>query len=159
MDASTATLAYAFASLCVSVPLAAATMAASTLADTELKKSLEQSIAAYSDAFGRQDVAGIVAQYAAGAVFVNATGPKTDIRAHHEAVFTRGLNRMRNTVDQVWTVGTGLALAIGTYRTTGKGPSGAALEVSGFWTATFVQDGGRWKIRMLSVIPQAPPAT
>lgn len=152
MDASTATLAYAFASLCAAIPLAAA-----TLADTELKKSLEKANTAYGDAFNRQDAAGVVAQYATGAVFVNPTGPKMDIPAHVEDVFKRGLNHMRSNVEQAWPLGTGTALATGTYRTTGKDPGGTPLEVKGFWTATYVQEGGNWKIRMLSVIPQAPP--
>lgn len=151
MDASTATLAYAFASLCVAVPLAA------SLADTELKKNLEQLNAAYRDAFGKRDAAGIAALYATGAVYVNAMGPKTDISAHHKAAFERGLDRMRNTIDQAWALGAGTALATGTYLTTGKDPSGTPIELPGFWTGTYVQEDGRWKIRMLSVIPQAQP--
>lgn len=52
MDASTAALAYAFASLlCVAVPLAAAALAAAALADTELK-SLEETDAAHGETCG-----------------------------------------------------------------------------------------------------------
>ena len=36
--------------------------------------------------------------------------------------------------------------------------SGGPIEVANFWTASYVKEGGKWKIRMLSSIPKPPPA-
>lgn len=148
-----AALAYAFALLGVVVALGTP-----AFADAELKKQLEQSNAAYMEVFNKQDMAGIVAQYAAGAIVVNPTGLKTDIPQHWESVFKAGISRLETTVDQAWPLGSGVALAMGKYRVTGKDQSGAAIDANGLWTATYVQEGGKWKIRMTSVIPQPPPA-
>ena len=51
-----------------------------------------------------------------------------------------------------------MALAIGEYRITGKNQSGAPIETGGVWTATYVTEEGRLKIRMLSAIPKPPQA-
>jgi ketosteroid isomerase-like protein len=153
MAAMKAALAYAFALLGVVVALGTP-----AFADAELKKQLEQSNASYMEVFNKQDMAGIVAQYATGAIVVNPTGLKTDIAQHWESVFKAGISRLEATVDQAWPLGSGVALGMGKYRVTGKDQSGAAIDAVGLWTATYVQEGGKWKIRMTSVIPQPPPA-
>ncbi|MEN3350842.1 MAG: hypothetical protein V7632_4477, partial [Bradyrhizobium sp.] len=61
------------------------------------------------------------------------------------------------TVDQAWPLGSDMALAIGGYRLSGKNQSGAPIEVGGVWTATYVTEGGKLKIRLLSAIPKPPP--
>lgn len=151
MRARIAALAYAFALLCVVAP-----PAAPALADTDIRKHVEQNNAAYVEAFNRKDVAGVVAQYASGAVVVNPTGLKTEIPQLIEGVFKSGMDRLEATVDQAWAVGSDIALGMGRFRISGKDPSGAALEAAGYWTVTYVQEGGRWKIRMSSIIPQPP---
>ena len=153
MAAMKAALAYAFALFGVVVALGTP-----AFADAELKKQLEQSNAAYMEVFNKQDMAGIVAQYATGAIVVNPTGLKTDIAQHWESVFKAGISRLEATVDQAWPLGSGVALGMGKYRVTGKDQSGAAIDAAGLWTATYVQEGGKWKIRMTSVIPQPLPA-
>jgi ketosteroid isomerase-like protein len=55
-------------------------------------------------------------------------------------------------------LGSDAALAVGKFRVTGKDQSGAAIEVAGLWTATYVREGGKLKIRMLTAIPQPTPA-
>ena len=46
---------------------------------------------------------------------------------------------------------------MGEYTLSGKNQSGAAMEVSGRWTAVDVRVGGQWKIRLLTALPKAPP--
>jgi hypothetical protein len=50
-------------------------------------------------------------------------------------------------------------LAVGEYHITGKNQSRALLDATGIWTATDVREGGKWKIRLLSAIPKAAPAS
>jgi hypothetical protein len=46
---------------------------------------------------------------------------------------------------------------LGEFATSGKNASGAAIGDAGYWTATYVRDGGAWKVRMLTGFPKAPP--
>ncbi|BCA05679.1 hypothetical protein JOE51_005391 [Bradyrhizobium japonicum] len=50
-----------------------------------------------------------------------------------------------------------MALAIGAYRLAGKNQNGAPIETGGIWTATYVTEGGKLKIRLLSAMPKPPP--
>ena len=60
-------------------------------------------------------------------------------------------------LDQVWPLGSGTAIGMGNSRLTGKNQSGAPIEAAGLWTATYIVEGGKWKIRMLTAFPQPPP--
>jgi hypothetical protein len=113
--------------------------------------------AAYVENFNKQNPAGIAALYANGGVLVGNTGPHTDIAQYYEGAFKAGLNHEELTIDGVWPLGTDALLAMGQYHITGKSEVGASIEITGFWTATDIRDGGIWKIRMLSGFPKAPP--
>ena len=76
MAAMKAGFAYACALLGVIVAFSAPAFAQ----DADLKKQVvEQNAAPYRESFNKQDVAGIVATYATGAIIVNPAGPHTDI--------------------------------------------------------------------------------
>lgn len=155
MAAMKAGLAYACALLCVIVAFSAPAFAD----DADLKKQVvEQNAAPYRESFNKQDVAGIVATYATGAIIVNPAGAHTDIAKFIEGAFKAGFNHIENEVDQVWPLGADTTLGMGKFRATGKNQSGAPIEVAGHWTATYVREGGKWKVRMTSIIPQPPPA-
>lgn len=125
--------------------------------DENLKQAVEKIGAAYADSFNKQNGAGIAALYASGGIFVNATGLHTDIAQTYEGTFKAGFNHNEITVDQAWPLGADTALAIGEYHITGKSQGGEPVEVTGRWTATYISEGGNWKIRMLSAFPKAPP--
>jgi ketosteroid isomerase-like protein len=112
---------------------------------------------AYAENFNKQNGAGIAALYANGGMLVNATGPHTNIPETYAGIFKAGFNHNEITVDQVWPLGADTALGIGEYHIAGKNQSGEPVEVIGRWTATYVSEGGNWKIRMLSAFPKAPP--
>ena len=153
MAAMKAVFAYACALLSVIVALSAPAFAD----DADLKKQVvEQNALPYRESFNKQDVAGIVATYATGAIIVNPAGPHTDIAKFAEGAFKAGLNHIENEVDQVWPLGADSALAVGKFRATGKNQSGAPIEVAGRWTATYVREGGKLKIRMLTAFPPPP---
>ena len=138
--------------ICVIAALSAAAFAD----DADPKKQLEQRNSALMESFNSMDVAGLAAMYVTGAIIVGPAGARTDIAQYFEGNFKVGLNRVETTVDQVWPLGSDTALGMGKYRVTGKSRDGAPIEVSGLWTATYVREGGKWKIRMWSVIPQEP---
>jgi len=124
--------------------------------DADFKKQLEQIGPTYIELFNKQDATGLAALYATGAIIVDPAGPHTDIVKVYEGAFKAGINHIEVNTDQAWPLGSDTALGMGKYRVTGKDPSGASIGDAGLWTATFVQEGGKWKVRMLTTIPQPP---
>jgi ketosteroid isomerase-like protein len=154
MAATKAALAYAFALLCVIVAIASPAFAE----DADLKKQMDQLGSAYMEGYKQQDAAAIAALYATGGILVNPAGAHTDIAKLYDGAFKAGLNQLETKIDQVWPLGSDAAIGMGTYRVTGKNQSGAPIEQSGLWTGTYVREGGKMKIRMLTAIPAPPPA-
>lgn len=154
MGARTALSACAFAVLWT----AGALTGPASAADAEIKRHIERSNASYVEAFNRKDVAGVVAHYATGAIVVNSTGPKTDIPQLIEGLFKAGMDRLEATVDEAWVLSSDTALGTGMFRISGKSQKGVPLVAAGYWTVTYVQEDGQWKIRMSSIIPSPPPA-
>jgi ketosteroid isomerase-like protein len=126
--------------------------------DADLKRQVAQINSAYMESFNKQDVAGLAALYATGAIIVGPAGARTDITQYFEGIFKAGINHAWTAVDQIWPLGSDTALGLGKYRVTGTSQSGAPIENAGLWTATYVREGGKWKVRMLTGVPQPPPA-
>jgi ketosteroid isomerase-like protein len=119
-----------------------------------VKREVENDLSAYAESFNRQDAAGIAALYATGGIHINPAGPRTDIEQFYQGVFKAGFDQQEVSVDDAWPLGAGTALAIGQYRISGKDPNGTPLQRGGYWTATYVREGGKWKIRMQAAIPK-----
>lgn len=111
----------------------------------------------YQDNFNKKDAAGIAALYAKGGFLVNANGINSDIVRYYEGAWKNGLERIEISVDQVLPVGENVAISNGLANLSGKNAKGEPINVSLIWTATDVQEGGQWKIRMLTALPKAPP--
>jgi ketosteroid isomerase-like protein len=127
--------------------------------DADLKKQLEQMGGTYLERFDKQDASGLAAMYATGAIIVDPTGRRTDILKVFEGAFKSGINHMETNADLIWSLGSSdTAFGTGKYRITGNNSSGTPLAEEGLWTATFVREGGQWKIGMLTTIPQPAPA-
>ena len=154
MTATKAALTYAYVLLCVIAALTASAFAQ----DADAKKQLDQFVSLYVESFNKQDAAGLAALYAEGGILVNPTGPQPNLVKYYETAFKAGINRVEVSVDQAWSLGSETLLGIGKYRVTGKDQSGAPIESPGLWTATYVREGGKLKIRMLNAFPQPPPA-
>jgi ketosteroid isomerase-like protein len=137
---------------CVIIALSAPALAD----DAGLKKKLEQGNSEFMESFNSMDMAGLAAMYTTGAIIVGPAGARTDIAQYFESNFKTGLAHAETTLDQIWPLGPDTALGMGKYRVTGKSRQGTPIDAAGFWTATYVRDGGKWKIRMQSVIPQEP---
>jgi ketosteroid isomerase-like protein len=120
--------------------------------DAALKKQVDQLNSAYIESFNKQDAAGVAAFFANGAIIVApSSGARTDIEQYFKDMFKAGIYRGESTVDQISPLGADTALGTGKYRINNQ------IEMAGLWTATYVREGGQWKFRMLSAIPQQQP--
>ncbi|TWB03548.1 YybH family protein [Bradyrhizobium stylosanthis] len=126
-------------------------------AEGDQKQKVEAVASEYAASFNKQDGAGIAALFATGGIHVNPMGPRSDIAEFYQGAFKAGFDHEEITVDQAWTLGTDMAIAMGNYRLSGKNPSGAPIETGGIWTATYVTEGGKLKIRLLSAMPKPSP--
>lgn len=126
-------------------------------ADIDPKQKVEAVASEYAASFNRHDGAGIAALFATGGIHVNPAGPRSDIADFYQGAFKAGFEHEEITVDQAWPLGSDMALAIGNYRLSGKNQSGAPIETGGIWTATYVTEGGKLKIRLISAMPKPPP--
>ena len=45
----------------------------------------------------------------------------------------------------------------GSFKATGKSPSGAEINNEGYFATTYVKLDGKWKIKVLAAMPKAQP--
>lgn len=147
-------------------PIIAIGLATSTPAqqvDQSTKQQIEQSIAAYHDAWNKQDAAGIAALDTSDGVFVGSdvkavTNGTQEIVSHYQDVFKRGITHHGSaTLDQIMPLGNNAVMVVGEYHLSGQGQSGP-IKADGHYTAVDVLEGGAWKIRLLTATPNPPPA-
>ena len=137
----------------LSVPLSAPTFAD----DADFRKAAPQIRLVFLEAFAKQDVAGLAATYTSDAVTVSPTGVQEINGKVIEGWFANGPRTIDTTFDQALPLSADTALGIGTFRLTGKTLKGEPVEVTARWANTYVRQDGQWKIRMATMIPQAPP--
>jgi ketosteroid isomerase-like protein len=125
--------------------------------DADLRKQVDQISSAFAEGFDKQDAAGLAALFATDYIIVNQFGPRKDVAQLIEGTRKAGFDHEEIKVDQVWPLGSDTALGMGQVRFTGKNQSGASIEAAAFWTATYVREGGKWKVRMLTASPKPPP--
>lgn len=126
--------------------------------DADIKKAAPQMASAYMDAYNKQNVAGLVALYASDAVVVNPAGVHQVNAKFFEGFFADGPRRIETVFDQAWPLTADAALGAGTFQVTGKNLKGEPADLKGRWAGTYVRQDGKWKIRMLTIIPLPPPA-
>ena len=97
------------------------------------------------------------ATYTSDAVTVSPTGVQEINAKVIEGWFANGPRTIDTTFDQALPLSADTALGIGTFRLTGKTLKGEPVEVTARWANTYVRQDGQWKIRMATMIPQAPP--
>jgi uncharacterized protein (TIGR02246 family) len=125
------------------------------------RQEIERLVADYAEKLNKQDFAGIAGLYTTDGVLVSQapkavkTGPQ-EIEQNYQSAFKSGLNRLELTVDQVSPLGTDAAVSMGEYHLTGHGQNGP-MKVDGHWTGVDVREGGTWKIRLATAVPNPPP--
>ena len=127
--------------------------------DADLKKQGEQLSATYVEHWNKHDAVGLAALWSPNAIYINAMkGPTPPSAAEYEGLFKAGLDHLESSVTQVVPLGPDAAVSTGTYHFTGKSPSGAAIDTSGFFTSAFAKEGGTWKIKMIMGAPKPTTA-
>jgi len=123
--------------------------------DESLKQQLEQITSAYVGSFNKRDSAGIAALFAKGGVHIDPMGPRKDIEQFYQPIFEAGIiDHYEASLDEYWSLDAAVATAVGQHRMTGKDHSGAPIERLGRWTATYVREGDKWKVQMLTALPR-----
>ena len=123
----------------------------------DIKEQAPKLRADYIDAYNRQDVAALSASYTTDAVIVNPMGVQPVNAQLIEGWFKDGPRKVDTTFDQALPLGADKALGIGTLQITGKNLKGEPVDFKARWTATYVRDGGKWKIRMQTAVPLPSP--
>ena len=129
--------------------------------DQGTRQQIERLAVTYAENFNKQDVAGIAGLYTNDGVLVSQgprvvkTGPQ-EIEQSYQSAFKSGMNHIEITLDQVSPFGSDAAISMGEYYLAGQGQSGP-IKVEGHWTAVDAREGGAWKIRLLTVVPNPPP--
>jgi uncharacterized protein (TIGR02246 family) len=131
--------------------------------DQNTRQQIEQVVAAYHDNWNKHDAAGIAGLYTKDGVLVTQapkvvkTGPQ-EIEQNYKNMFsTNPPHHDSAPVNQLSPLGPDMVMSVGEYHFTGQGQSGPT-KLDGHWTAVYVREGGTWKIRLLTAVPDLPPA-
>jgi uncharacterized protein (TIGR02246 family) len=125
-------------------------------ASQSARQQIERLVAAYVANFNKQDAAGIASLYTKDGVLVSARGVNTGPQQIEQNLFKTGVNHDEVTVDQVSQLGHDAAISLGEYHVTGQGQTGP-IKIDGHYTAVDVRQGGAWKVRLLTAVPNPPP--
>src|SRR6516165_10958094 len=149
---------------CIISAIAAVALTTSVSAqgvDQNTRQQIEQLVTTYRANWNKQDAAGIAGLYTKDAVLVSQA-PKVvkngqqEIARQYETIFKTLPHNDAATVE-VSPLGNDALFSVGEYHLSGQNQSGP-LKVDGHWTAVYVRDGGAWKIRLLTAVPDPPPA-
>lgn len=122
----------------------------------DIKEQAPKMRADYIDAYNKKDIAALSALYASDAVMVNMTGVHTVDAKFIEGFFKDGPRKLDTTFEQVAPLGPDTAIGIGTFQITGQNLKGEPVDIKARWTATYVRDGDKWKLRMQTMTPLPP---
>jgi uncharacterized protein (TIGR02246 family) len=143
--------------------LSLATSVSAQQVDQNTRQQIERLAATYEERFDKQDAAGLAGLYARDGVLVSQaaqvvkTGPQ-EIEQNYQNAFKSGANHAAITVDRVSPLGADALISMGEAHITGQGQNGP-IKADSHWTAVDVREGGTWKLRLVTVVPNPPPST
>lgn len=131
-------------------------------ADQGVRQQIERLVATYAENFNKHDAAGISDLYTADGVLVSSAAKpvktgRQEIEQSYQNTFKLGFDHGEITVDQISPFGAEAAISMGEYHLTGQGENGP-IKSDGHWTAVDVREGGGWKIRLATAVPNPQPA-
>ena len=140
------------------IAIGLATSAPAQQVDQNTKQQIEQIIAAYHDAWNNHSGAGVAALYTKDAILVTQAPQmvkhgQQDIEQNFEKAFATLPHHDSATADEIIPLGAGEFMSVGEYHLVG----GSNNKIDGHWTAVYVPEGGKLKIRMLTAVPDLPP--
>jgi len=147
---------------CIISAIAAVALTTSVSAqgvDQNTRQQIEQLVTTYRANWNKQDAAGIAGLYTKDAVLVSQA-PKVvkngqqEIAQQYETIFKTLPHNDAATVE-VSPLGNDALFSVGEYHLSGQNQSDP-VKADGHWTAVYVRDGGTWKIRLLTAVPDPP---
>ena len=138
------------------------TSASAQAVDQASKQQIEQIVAAYHDAWNSHNAAGVAGLYTKDGVLVSQApqivkNGQQEIEQNMETAFTTLPHHDSATADQIIPLGASEFMSVGACHLTGSGNNGPT-KLDGHWTAVYVPEGGKLKIKMLTAVPDLPPA-
>jgi uncharacterized protein (TIGR02246 family) len=130
-------------------------------ADQNTQQQIEQLVTTYRANWNNHNAAGIADLYTKDGVLVSQA-PKVvktgqqEIAQQYETAFTTVSHNDAATAD-VYPLATDTVYSVGEYHLSGQNQNGP-IKVDGHWTAVYVRDGGAWKIKLLTAVPDLPPS-
>ena len=127
--------------------------------DQNTTQQIGQIIAAYHDAWNNHNAAGIAGLYTKDGIIVSQAAQivkhgQQGIKKNYEGAFATVPHHESATADEIIPLGGGEFMSVGAYHLTGSTNN----KIYGHWTAVYVPEGGKLKIRMLTAVPDLPPA-
>jgi uncharacterized protein (TIGR02246 family) len=127
--------------------------------DQNTKQQIEQIIAAYHDAWNNHNAAGIAGLYTKDAILVTQApqivkNGQQDIEQNYQKAFATIPHHDSATADQIAPLGADAFMSVGEYHLLDSSNN----KLDGHWTAVYVPEAGKLKIRMLTAVPDVPPA-
>jgi ketosteroid isomerase-like protein len=127
--------------------------------DQNTRKQIEEIIAEYHDAWNNHNAAGIAGLYTKDAILVTQApqlvkNGQQDIEQNYQKAFATIPHHDSATADQIVPLGAGAFMSVGEYHLIGSSNN----KLDGHWTAVYVPEAGKLKIRMLTAVPDLPPA-
>ena len=149
-------------SVWIIAPIIAIGLSTSTLAqgvDQNTKQQIDQIIAEYHDAWNKHDAAAVAALYTKDGVQVTQSAQSVkrgqqDIQQNMDKAFATVPHHDSATADEIIPVGADAFMSVGEYHIVGSSDN----KIDGHWTAVYVPEGGKLKIRLLTAVPDLPPA-
>jgi uncharacterized protein (TIGR02246 family) len=126
------------------------------------KQQIDEIIAAYHDAWNNHNGAGIAALYTKDGIIVSQA-PKVvkngqkEIEENYNKAFATFPHHDSATADQIIPLGPDSVMSVGEYHLTRQDQRGPT-KVDGHWTAVYVPEGSKLKIKLLTAVPDLPPA-
>ena len=127
--------------------------------DQNTRKQIEQIVAEYHDAWNNHNAAGIAGLYTKDAILVTQApqivkNGQQDIEKNYAGAFATIPHHDSATADQIVPLGADAFMSVGEYHLIGSNNN----KLDGHWTAVYVPEAGKLKIRMLTAVPDVPPA-
>jgi uncharacterized protein (TIGR02246 family) len=144
--------------------LGLATSAASAQqVDQNTRQQIEQIITTYHENWNKHDAAGIAGLYTNDGVLVTdrTAGSKKghqEIEQYYTNLFNIMSHHDSATVDELFPLGGNAVITVGEFHLSGQGQNGP-IKGDGHYTTVDVLEGGAWKIRLLTAVPNPPPPT
>jgi uncharacterized protein (TIGR02246 family) len=127
--------------------------------DQNTRQQIEQIVAEYRDAWNNHNAAEIAALYTKDGIVVTPApqmvkNGQQEIQENYQKAFATFPDNYDSAVDQIISLGADAVMVVGQSHLIDSSDN----KIDGHWTAVFVPEGGKLKIKMLTAFTNPPPA-